>query len=158
MNIASLLPIDAVIPRLQARDKKQVLKLLSAHAAKFCKLPEKEIFATLTKREDTSCTGMGNGICIPHARFDSLDSPHIVFARLDKAVNFNAIDGKKVDLVFLLLSPESDDDTEHLKILATLSKLLRDKELCNVLRTTEDAAKMHELLIADYSKKQKTAH
>jgi nitrogen PTS system EIIA component len=158
MNIASLFPVDAVIPHLQARDKKQVLKLISAHAAKFCSLPEKEIFSALAKREDTSCSGMGNGVCIPHARFNSLDSPYIVFARLDKAVNFNAPDGKKVDLVFLLISPESDDDTEHLKILATLSKLLRDKELCNVLRTTDDAAKMHELLIADYSKKQKPTH
>ncbi|MEK6746571.1 MAG: PTS sugar transporter subunit IIA [Rickettsiales bacterium] len=158
MNIASLLPVDAVIPHLHARDKKQVLKMLSAHATKFCTLSEKEIFSTLTKREDASCTGIGNGVCIPHTRFDSLNSPYIVFARLDKAVNFDAADGKKVDLVFLLLSPESDDDTEHLKILATLSKLLRDKKLCDVLRTTEDAAKMHELLTTDYSKEKKVIH
>lgn len=158
MNIASLLPVDAVIPSLHARDKKQVLKLLSAHAAKFCELAEKDIFSALTKREGTSCSGMGNGVCIPHARFDDLDEPHIVFAHIDRAVNFGAVDGKEVDLVFLLLSPESDDDTEHLKILATLSKLLRDKELCNVLRTTEDAAKMHELLTADHSKTKETVH
>lgn len=151
MNISSLLPIDAVIPHLQARDKKQVLKLLST-------LPEKEILSALTKREGISCSGMGNGVCIPHARFDELDAPHIVFAHLDRAVNFDAADDKKVDLVFLLLSPESNDDTEHLKILATLSKLLRDKELCNVLRTTDDAEKMHDLLIADYSKSLKAVH
>lgn len=151
MNIAPLLPVDAIIPHLQARDKKQVLKLLSAHAATLCHLPEKEIFSVLTERENIGCTGMGNGVCIPHGRFDSLNTIHIVFARLDQPIDFGAADGKKVDLVFLLLSPSSAD-TEHLKVLATISKLLRDKSLCKILRATKDVSEMHKLLITDYSK------
>lgn len=151
MNIASLLPVEAIIPHLQARDKKQVLKLLSAHAATLCHLPEKEISSVLIERENMGCTGMGNGVCIPHGRFDSLNTIHIIFARLDQPIDFGADDGKKVDLVFLLLSPSSAD-TEHLKVLATISKLLRDKNLCKTLRATKDVGEMHKLLTTDYSK------
>lgn len=150
MNIATLLPVDAIIPHLKARTKKQVLKLLSARAATLCNLSEKEIFSVLTKRETIGCTGMGNGVCIPHGRFGSLNTIHIVFARLEHAIDFGAADGKKVDLVFLLLSPASAD-TEHLKTLATISKILRDKGLCKTLRATDDVHKIHELITADYS-------
>lgn len=138
---------------MQARDKKQVLKLLAAHAAPLCQLPEKEIFSTLAEREQVSCTGMGNGVCIPHGRFDSLDSIHVIFARLDKPIEFGAVDGKKVDLVFLLLTPSSAN-TEHLKALATISRLLRDKELCKALRATDNVEELHRLLTCDYNIKQ----
>ncbi len=154
MDITPLLPVSAIIPHLQARDKKQVLKLLSAHAATLCPLSEKEIFSVLTERESIGCTGMGNGVCIPHGRFDSLKSIYIVFARLDQPIDFGAADGKKVDLIFLLLSPASDD-TDHLKALATISKLLRDKSLCKKIRATIDANELHLLLTTDYSNLKK---
>lgn len=145
MNIAQLLPVDAIIPHLRAGDKKQVLQRLASHAATLCHLSEKEILSVLVERENIGCTGMGNGVCIPHGRFDSLDKIHIVFARLDKAIDFGAADGKKVDLIFMLLTPSSAD-TEHLKALAIISKILRDKKLCENLRATDDIAKLHELL------------
>lgn len=154
MDIVPLLPVTAILPNLHARDKKQVLKLLAAHAAALCRpksqLSEKEIFSVLVKREHIGCTGMGNGVCIPHGRFDDLDSIHIVFARLDKPIDFGAADGKKVDLIFLLLTPSSAN-TEHLKALATISKLLRDKKLCKALRDAGDANELHALLTADYT-------
>lgn len=150
MNILQFLPVDAIIPHLQAGDKKQVLKRLAAHAATLCMLPEKEIFSVLVERENIGCTGMGNGVCIPHGRFDSLDSIYVIFARLDKAIDFGAADGKKVDLIFLLLTP-SHADTEHLKALATISKLLRDKKLCKTLRETRDVTELHKLLTTDYT-------
>ncbi len=153
MNIAQYLPVEAIIPSLRARDKKQVFRIMSSHAAPICKLSEKEIFSVLSEREHLSCTGMGNGVCIPHGRFDSLQTIYIFFARLEKAIEFGAADGKKVDLVFLLLSPTSAD-TEHLKALATISKLLRDKNLCKKLRATENAMEIHSLLTADYSNSQ----
>ncbi len=148
MNISSLLPVNAIIPHLQAYDKEQVLRRLSAHAETLCPLFEHEIFSVLVEREHLGCTGMGNGVCIPHGRFDSLKSIYVVFARLDKAIDFGAADGKKVDLVFLLLTP-STADTEHLKALSVISKLLRDKKLCNKLRAAGDAAELHSLIIAE---------
>lgn len=150
MKLAPVLPKEAIISRLRARDKKQVFKALATHAAGLCPLPEKEIFSALTEREHLSCTGMGNGVCIPHGRFESLTNIHIIFARLEQPVEFGAADGKKVDLVFLLLSPASGD-TEHLKALATISKLLRDKNLCKKIRSASDIEEIHALLIADYS-------
>ncbi len=153
MNITPFLPVESIMPSLRARDKKQVFRIMSAHAAPMCQLSEKEIFSVLSEREHLSCTGMGNGVCIPHGRFESLKTIHIFFARMEKAIEFGAADGKKVDLVFLLLSP-SLADTEHLKALATISKLLRDKNLCKKLRATSDAAEIHALLTADYSNMQ----
>jgi PTS system nitrogen regulatory IIA component len=149
MNIGQILPIDAIIPQLQARDKKQVLKRLAEHASNLCLLSENEILSALVEREHIGCTGMGNGVCIPHGRFNSLDTIHIVFARLDKAIDFGAADGKKVDLIFLLMTPSSAN-TEHLKALSVISKLLRDKELCKTLRATSDINELHALLTANY--------
>lgn len=147
MNISSLLPLGAIMPHLQAVDKEQVLKKLSAHAETICTLFANEIFSVLVEREHLGCTGMGNGVCIPHGRFEQLNSIHVVFARLDKAIDFGAADGKKVDLVFLLLTPSSTD-TEHLKAIAVISKLLRDKKLCKQLREANDARELLDLLTA----------
>jgi PTS system nitrogen regulatory IIA component len=145
MHLASILPPQAVIAELPARDKKQALKQLAAHAASMSALSEREIYSVLVEREQVGCTGMGNGVCIPHGRFDTLKSLHAVFARLDKPIEFGAADGKPVDLLFLLISPSSAN-TEHLKAIATISRLLRDKQLCAALRKTKDAHKLHALL------------
>jgi PTS system nitrogen regulatory IIA component len=96
---------------------------------------------------------MGNGVCIPHGRFAALDSIYVIFARLDKPIEFGAADGKKVDLVFLLLTPLSAN-TEHLKTLATISRLLRDKELCKALRATDNAEELHRLLTRNHNAQQ----
>lgn len=148
MNLSSLFPLEAVLPHLPARDKKQALKMMAAHAATLTSLSERDIYAVLLEREHLGCTGMGNGVCIPHGRFDKLKNLHAVFARLDKPIEFGAADGKPVDLLFLLLTPRSAN-TEHLKAIATISRLLRDKELCGDLRKTRDAGKLHQLLITE---------
>lgn len=145
MNLASILPPESVLPHLAARDKRQALRLMSERAAVASGLPEKEVYSVLMAREQLGCTGMGNGVCIPHGRFDSLKSLHALFARLDKPIEFGAADGRPVDLVFLLLTPAAAN-TEHLKALATISRLLRDKQLCESLRAGRDAAAMHKLL------------
>ena len=145
MNLASILPLEGVLPQLPARDKKQALRLLAVQAATLTGISEKEIFSTLIEREQIGCTGMGNGVCIPHGRFDGMQRPQALFARLDKAIEFGAADGKPVDLIFLLLTP-AKANTEHLKALATISRLLRDKVFCTDLRQTTDAKLLHTLL------------
>ena len=148
MNLASLLPLKAVLPHLPARDKKQALKQLAAHAAALSPLSEREIYSVLIEREHIGCTGMGNGVCIPHGRYEGLKTLHAIFAKLERPIEFGAADGRPVDLVVLLLTPISAN-TEHLKALATLSKILRDKGLCESLRATTDAIAMHALLTAE---------
>lgn len=145
MNLSTILSIDAVLPQLAARDKKQALKLMAAKAAELSELSEREIFSTLIEREHMGCTGMGSGVCIPHGRFDDLTTLHCVFATLPKPVEFGAADGKPVDILFLLLSP-AGSNTDHLKALASISRRLRDKELCAKLRTSTDAATIYTLL------------
>ena len=145
MQLSSILSPEAVIARVSARDKKQVLKLLAAHAARLTPLSEREIYSVLQEREQLGCTGMGNGVCIPHGRFDKLNKVQSFFAQMDTPIDFNAADGKPVDLVFLLLTPASAN-TEHIKAIATISRLLRDKILCEALRKAKDAKTLHELL------------
>ena len=145
MQLSTILPLEAVISDLHARDKKQVLKRLAAHATEFLNINEREIFSVLQEREQMGCTGMGNGVCIPHGRFDDMEQLHAVFARLDTPIDFNAADGKPVDLVFLLLTPSSAN-TEHIKAIASVSRILRDKAVCEALRKAPDARALHGLL------------
>jgi nitrogen PTS system EIIA component len=148
MHLGSILPPEAVIASFSARDKKQVLKLLAAHSAALTGLTEREIYSVLQQREQLGCTGMGSGVCIPHGRFDRLQSLHAVFARMDQPVDFGAPDGRKVDLIFLLLTP-SAANTDHIKAIATISRLLRDKHLCESLRKARDTATLHALLTSE---------
>lgn len=152
MHLGSILPPEAVIAHLAARDKKQVLKQLAAYASTLTGLSEREIYSVLQQREQLSCTGMGGGVCIPHGRFDKLSGIHAAFVRLDKPVDFGAADGRPVDLVFLLMTPSSaDTNNEHIKAIATISRLLRDKALCEALRKAKDAAAMHALLTVEHT-------
>ncbi len=90
-------------------------------------------------------TGVGVGIAIPHGKLTDLDRLHGLFARLDTPIDFDAIDDQPVDLIFLLLAPESAG-AEHLKALARVSRLLRDKQLCDKLRSTDNAEAIYALL------------
>ena len=149
MNLISILPPEAVIAQVSARDKKQALKLMASFAASIVPLSEREIYAVLQEREQLGCTGMGNGVCIPHGRFERLDEIHAMFIQLEKPIDFNAADGRPVDLLFLLLTPASAN-TDHIKALATISRLLRDKILCEALRKARDARALHGLLLNEH--------
>jgi len=145
MNIATILDTDAVIANLRAGSKKQVLQELSARAAKLTGLPEHRIFDTLQERERLGTTGVGQGIAIPHGKLDELGRLYGFFARLAKPVNFDSIDGQPVDLVFMLLAPELAG-ADHLKALAKVSRLLRDKTVCEKLRGSDGADSLFALL------------
>jgi PTS system nitrogen regulatory IIA component len=110
------------------------------------------IFNALKDREQLGPTGMGNGIAIPHAKIDSIN--HIVglFVKLEKPIEFDSIDKKKVDLVFTILAP-TQSGVAHLKALAKVSRLLRDKKICSKLRSTEDISALFSILIQDWDVK-----
>jgi PTS system nitrogen regulatory IIA component len=146
MEISDLIKPDHVIARLRATSKKQALQDLAKRAAEITGQPERALFSTLMKRERLGTTGVGNGIAIPHGKLPTLDKLYGLFARLDQPIDFDAIDDRPVDLIFLLLAPESSG-ADHLKALARVSRLLRDKPTCEKLRGTDDAEALYALLV-----------
>ena len=147
MEIEDLLNPSGVIHKLRATSKKQVLQELAKRAAEATGLPERQIFEVLLERERLGTTGVGNGIAIPHGKLPGLKRLFGMFARLDTPVDFDAIDEQPVDLVFLLLAPEAAG-ADHLKALARVSRLLRDRSVCEKLRGANQADAIYALLTA----------
>ncbi len=145
MEINDLISTESVIPSLRASSKKQALQDLARRAADITGLHERAIFDVLMERERLGTTGVGNGIAIPHGKMANLDRLYGLFARLERSVDFQSIDEQPVDLIFLLLAPESAG-ADHLKALARVSRLLRDGSVCEKLRGTEDAEALYALL------------
>lgn len=145
MEICDLLSVDAIVPKLSVTSKKQALQELAKRAHTVTGLDERRIFDTLLERERLGTTGVGNGIAIPHGKIGELDRLYGVFARLDKPIDFDSIDEQPVDLVFLLLAPESAG-ADHLKALARVSRLLRDQGVCAKLRGSDNADALFSLL------------
>lgn len=145
MDITNLISPESVIPNLKVTSKKQALQELAKQAAALTGLHERAVFDTLLERERLGTTGVGNGIAIPHGKLPHLNRLHGLFARLERPVDFEAIDEQPVDLIFLLLAPESAG-ADHLKALARVSRLLRDKSMCEKLRGTDTAEGLYALL------------
>ena len=145
MEIADLVSVDGVVADLKVSSKKQALQELSQLAAVLTGLHERAIFDTLLERERLGTTGVGVGIAIPHGKLPELDRLHGLFARLAQPIDFEAIDEQPVDLIFLLLAPESAG-ADHLKALARVSRLLRDNTVCDKLRGSDTAEAIYALL------------
>ena len=145
MDIANLLSPEGVIPRLHATSKKQALQELARHAAALTGLHERTIFDVLLERERLGTTGVGNGIAIPHGTLPKLGRLFGLFARLERPIDFEALDGQPVDLCFLLLAPEAAG-ADHLKALARVARLLRDAEIARKLRESRDADAIYAVL------------
>lgn len=147
MDLSDLIDVPAIMPALKANSKKQLLQLLAERAAQITGLPEREIFDTILQRERLGSTGVGNGIAIPHGKLPGVKRITGVFARLETPVDFEALDDAPVDLVFLLLAPESAG-ADHLKALSRIARVLRDPETVAKIRGTRDATAVHALLAA----------
>ena len=137
---------DAVLACVKASGKKALLAELAGKAASLFKLDERRLFDRLLERERLGSTGIGGGIAIPHGRMPTLAKPMGLFARLGHPVDFDSIDERPVDLVFLLVAPEGAG-ADHLKALARVSRLLRDRALVEKLRATESADALYALLV-----------
>lgn len=146
MEISDLISPDSIFSKLPASSKKQALQELAKRASDISELNERVIFDALIERERLGTTGVGNGIAIPHGKLAGLDRLHGLFARLDKPIEFESIDEQPVDLIFLLLAPECAG-ADHLKALARVSRLLRDRSTCEKLRGSEDPDALYALLI-----------
>ena len=124
MHLSDFLDFDAIITRLSGGNKRSLLQQLAQIAAQRLGVNQATILASLSEREQLGSTGFGQGVAIPHGKLDGLTQIYGLFARLAEPVDYKAIDGRPVDLVFLLLSPP-DAGAEHLKALAAVSRVTR---------------------------------
>jgi len=145
MEITDIIEPRAVMANLRAANKKQALQELARRASEITGEPERAIFDVLIERERLGTTGVGSGIAIPHGKLSTLKRLYGVFARLETAIDFESIDGQPVDLVFLLLAP-AGAGADHLKALARVSRLLRDRAVCEKLRGSDNAEALYALL------------
>lgn len=145
MDLSDLISQDAVLASLKANSKKQVIQELSERAGTLLGVPARDIFDHLLQRERLGSTGIGQGVAIPHAKLASLDGLFGMFARLDKPIDFDAIDDEPVDLVFLLLAPEAAG-ADHLKALARIARLMREPGTAQKLRASHDSAAIYAVL------------
>src|SRR5215472_13925891 len=145
MPLVDLVAPNAVIPSLKVNSKKQALQELAAKAAELSGQSERAIFEVLLQREKLGSTGVGNGIAIPHGKLPKLTKLFGLFARLERAIDFEALDSQPVDLVFLLLAPEGAG-ADHLKALARVARLLREPDVVRKLRDSRDAEALYAVL------------
>ncbi len=145
MTLVDLISRDAVLPSLRVGTKKQALQELSDRAAGQCGRPAREIFDALIQRERLGSTGIGNGIAIPHGKLASVERIFGVFARVDKPIDFEALDGEPVDLILLLIAPETAG-ADHLKALARAARMLRSQSITAKLRATREVDSLYAIL------------
>ena len=145
MDLGDLITQDGIVPSLNAKSKKQALQVLASRAAELTGQSQRDIFETLLQRERLGSTGVGHGIAIPHGKLGSLKRIFSLFARLSEPIDFDAIDDEPVDLIFLLLAPESAG-ADHLKALARISRLMREPSAIDKLRGSKDRSALYSVL------------
>jgi PTS system nitrogen regulatory IIA component len=145
MPPSDLVSPNAIIPALKVNGKKQALQEIAVKAAALTGQSERTILEILLQREKLGSTGVGNGVAIPHGKLAKLANVFGLFARLERPVDFEALDGQPVDLIFLLLAPEGAG-ADHLKALARVARLLRDPEVARKLRNSQDADALYAVL------------
>jgi PTS system nitrogen regulatory IIA component len=145
MATTDLVSPNAIIPAMKVNGKKQALQEIAAKAAELTGQNEKAILEILLQREKLGSTGVGNGVAIPHGKLAKLGNVFGLFARLERPVDFEALDGQPVDLVFLLLAPEGAG-ADHLKALARVARLLRDPDIARKLRASHGAEAIYAVL------------
>lgn len=148
MEIEDILKQRCVVTSLQASSKKHVLQEMARKASEATGVSERAVLDVLLERERLGTTGIGSGIAIPHGKLPGLEKLYGCFARLEQPIDFDSVDNEPVDLIFLLLAPESAG-ADHLKALARISRVLRNAAHCDKLRTAAGSEKIYSLLTAD---------
>ncbi|MDQ8757019.1 PTS sugar transporter subunit IIA [Sphingosinicella sp. LHD-64] len=147
-DLSDILSSEAVEANLTAANKKALFQQLAAVASRQTGLDAKDILASLNAREKLGSTGFGGGTAIPHGKIDGLEKVVGAFTRLTQPIDFGAVDGLPVDLVFLLLSP-TDAGADHLKALASVSRTFRDQPTLAKLRGARSRDAIYALLAGE---------
>jgi nitrogen PTS system EIIA component len=145
MDIKHFLSQADTLADVRSVDKDRVLKELCTRAGKALNLQVESISKDILKREELGSTGVGGGVAIPHARISTLNIPYGILARLRRPIDFNSIDGKPVDIVFLLLLPATPAG-EQLNALAAVARRLRDQKVLRTLREAADSTSMYSVM------------
>ena len=151
MDIKEFLSPTDVLVDLRVSDKARVLQVLARRAAIALNLPTDRILGELLKREELGSTGTGDGIAIPHARISSLYKPFGILVRLQQPIDFDAIDGQPVDLLFLLLLPVTSNK-EQFNALSSVARILRNLESVRNLRRCRDSESLFQAMVVDNGK------
>lgn len=146
MQLSDFLDFDAINTRLSGGNKKSLLQQMSNLAAQRLGVDAAEIHASVAEREQLGSTGFGQGVAIPHGKIEGLSRIYGLFARLAEPIDYKAIDGRPVDLVFLLLSPV-DAGAEHLKALAAISRVTRNVPTLEKMRGARSRDALAAVLI-----------
>lgn len=146
MQLTDFLSPRAIASGVELNSKKRALELVSELiAAQQSDLTASEVFESLVARERLGSTGLGHGVAIPHARLKGLDRTLCAFMRLNKGIDYDAIDGQPVDLICALLVPQQSTEA-HLELLSALAEMFSDGEFCHRLRTASGEEQLQELL------------
>ena len=146
MQLSDFIDFDAIKPGFPGGSKRSVLQQLCGLAGQRTSLKATDILASVVERERLGSTGFGQGVAIPHGKMEGLSEIYCLFARLSDPVEYKAIDGQPVDLVFLLLSPP-DAGAEHLKALAAISRVTRNAATLAKMRGARTSDALAAVLI-----------
>ena len=135
-TLGDLLLPTAIAPRARWQGRKQVLSEMSGIMARALGLDAREVHEAVQERERLGSTGVGEGVAIPHARIESLTRPVGGFARLLDPADFEAIDERPADLIFMLLAP-TDAGADHLRALARAARVFRQERIRAALRQAQ---------------------
>ena len=144
MSFAELLPQNSIIYDLKATQRDEALRETLTRLKEIGSVKEddfEEVLAKLVEREELGSTGVGNGIAVPHTKFQVFSKPMLCIARSSKGISFGALDGEPVYLFFTLLSPDKNA-TDHLKALTFISTALRDEFFCKFLKNANNEEEM----------------
>jgi PTS system nitrogen regulatory IIA component len=148
MNIQDFLSPNDVMIDVAPANKQKLLVELANKAGSRLRLPPDIILTELSKREELGSTGLGDGVAIPHARFNQIDKAFGMLFRLRQPIEFDALDGRPIDIVFLLLLPESTKG-EQLSALACVARKLRSSAVTAHLRKADDGPEIFRLLASE---------
>lgn len=147
MKLSELLEENGVIPDLKAKDKKSVLEeLAEAMVVRKPSIDKGSLVKVLLERERLGSTGIGDGVAIPHGKFQGVEHPIVSFGRSRKGLDFEAMDGGPVYLFFLLVAPENSASI-HLKALARIARLLKNSSFRKVLMEAQTRQEIYETIV-----------
>ena len=145
MQLSDLIAPNGVVCDLRPNSKKQFLQQAAERVAEATGLDGKAVFETLLGREKLGSTGIGNGVAIPHGKMAGTDDISVTVFRLERPIEFDAMDDEPADLFFVLLAPEGSG-ADHLKALARIARVMREPHMLEDLRGAPDARAMRRLL------------
>ena len=146
MNMEDFISKDSIKLNVKVLSKKRLLQDIASLAKEYIGVSGSELYSSLQKREILGPTGIGNGVAIPHVKMRGINKLTGFFLILEKAVDFESADNQPVDLVFVLLAPEDNNGSDHLKALAMISRSFKDKNTRSKLRLTKNIESVYAIL------------